>query len=152
MPWQPMGGTVKLTGKDNADEAVQMLALSFIVAVQPRPPFVQRGATARRFDSVKVSKKCSPAQGREALEGGEGGGGFGRTPPPPWVPLWSPPKGGRKILKLKSSWHRRRRSKNLAVSLKHYKRRREGGRGSRGGEVGGGQGRYPPSSYSARPF
>ena len=80
------------------------------------------------------------------------GGGFGRTPPPPSVPLWSPPKGDRKILKRKSSWHRRRRSKILAVSLKHCKRRREGGRGSKGREVGGGQGRYPPSSYGVRPF
>ena len=55
----------------------------------------------------------------------------------------STPKGGRKILKRKSSWHRRRRSKILAVSLKHYKRRREGGRGSKGREVGG-SGAVPP--------
>ena len=40
---------------------------------------------------------------RYVLEEG-GGRGFGWDPPPPWVPLWSPPKAGRKILKLKSSW------------------------------------------------
>ena len=37
-----------------------------------------------------------------------GGGGSAGPPPPPRVPLWSPPKAGQKILKLKSSWHRRR--------------------------------------------
>ena len=41
-----------------------------------------------------------------------------------------PAKGGPKILKLKSSWHRRRRSKILAVSLKHWK-------GKTGGHPGG---------------
>ena len=72
-------------------------------------------------------------QGSIRRGGGRGGGslkrggGCGRTPPPPSVPLWSPPKGGRKILKLQSSWHRRRRSKILAVSLKHWKGRRGGG-------------------------
>ena len=65
------------------------------------------------------------------------------------VPLWSPPKAGRNFLNLKSSWHRRRRSKILAVSLKHYKRRREGGRGSKGREVGRVRGGTlpPPTVY-----
>ena len=58
----------------------------------------------------------------------EGGiGGFGWDPPPPRVPLWSPAKGGPNILKPKSSWHRRRRSRIGAVSLKHWKGRRRGG-------------------------
>ena len=26
--------------------------------------------------------------------------GFGWDPPPPWVPLWSPPKAGRKLFSL----------------------------------------------------
>ena len=78
-------------------------------------------------------------EGGGGLKGGGRGGGFGRTPPPPRVPLWSPPTAGRKILKPQSSWHRRRRRKLLAVSLKHYKRRRERGR-----EVGGGSGEVPP--------
>ena len=47
-----------------------------------------------------------------------GGGGFGWDPLPPRVPLWSPRKTGQQFLKLKSSWHRRDRSKILAVSLK----------------------------------
>ena len=81
--------------------------------------------------------------GEGGLKGFGGGGGLAGTPPPPRVPLWSPAEGGPKFLKLKSSWHRRRRSKNLAVSLKHYKRRRGGGGGSRGG--------YPPSSCGVRP-
>ena len=46
---------------------------------------------------------------------------------PPMVPT----EGGPKFLKLKSSWHRRRRSKILTVSLKHWK-------GKRGGFQGGG--------------
>ena len=85
--------------------------------------------------------------GREVFEGGGRGGGglkgggFGRTLPPPMVPLWSLPKAGRKFLRLKSSWHK---SKILAASLKHYKRRREGRRGSKGREVGGGSGEVPP--------
>ena len=52
-----------------------------------------------------------------------------------------PAEGGPKFLKLKSSWHRRRRSKILAVSLKHWKGRRGGGGG---GSRGGVQGGYPP--------
>ena len=40
-----------------------------------------------------------------------------------------PAKGGPKNLNLKSSWHRRRRSKILAVTLKHWKGRRGGSRG-----------------------
>ena len=64
------------------------------------------------------------------------------TPPPPRVPLWSPPKVGQKVLKLKSSWHQRRQSKIFAVSLKHWK-----GRGGVQGEGG-----YPSSSYGVRPF
>ena len=38
----------------------------------------------------------------------------------------APAEGGPKILKVQSSWHRRRRSKTLAVSLKHWKGRRGG--------------------------
>ena len=38
---------------------------------------------------------------------------------PPIVPA----EGGPNILKLKSSWHRRRRSKSCAISLKHWKGR-----------------------------
>ena len=59
----------------------------------------------------------------------------------------APAEGGHKILKRKSSWHRRRRSKTLAVSLKH----RKGRRGARGGGGGSAQGLgiwggvgYPP--------
>ena len=46
-----------------------------------------------------------------------------------------PAKGGPKFIKLKSSWHRRRPRKTLAVSLKHWKGRSGGGGagGSRGG-------------------
>ena len=55
-----------------------------------------------------------------------------------------PAEGGPKILKLKSSWHRRLRSKMWAVSLKQWKGRRGGG--SRGG------GYPPPSACGVRPF
>ena len=47
----------------------------------------------------------------------------------------------RNVLKRKSSWHRRRRSKILDVSLKHWKGRRRG-RGPRGGGVP-----PPPAAY-----
>ena len=65
---------------------------------------------------------------RDVLEGGGTGVWLG-PPPPPRVPLWSPAEGGPKNSKRKSSWHRRRRSKILAVSCKHWKGRRGGGRG-----------------------
>ena len=54
-------------------------------------------------------------------KGGRGGGFGGDPPPPP------------QISELKSSWRQRRRSKTLAVSLKHWNGRRVGGGGSRGG-------------------
>ena len=60
--------------------------------------------------------------------GSEGGGGLAGAPLLPGSPY------GPRILKLKFSWHRRRRSKILAVSLKHWKGRR-GGEGGPGGEV-----------------
>ena len=52
--------------------------------------------------------------------------------------------GGPKILKLESSWHKRRRSKILAVRPKHWKGRRGGGSRGLGGEGGGVQGAVPP--------
>ena len=70
------------------------------------------------------------------------GGGVGWDPPSSEGPPMVPAEGGPKILKRKSSWHRRRQSKNLAVSLKHWKGR---GRGGLGGVP-------PPSSDGVRPF
>ena len=55
-----------------------------------------------------------------------------------------PAEGGPKILKLESPWHRRRRSKILAVSLKHWK----GRRGGEGVPVGGGT--PPPRTVYGR--
>ena len=53
---------------------------------------------------------------------GEGGqGGFGWDPPSSEGPAMVPAEDGLKIFNLKSSW---RRSKTLAVSLKHWKGRR----------------------------
>ena len=66
--------------------------------------------------------------GQYALE--RGGGGVGWDPPSSQGPPMVPAEGRPKILKLKSCWHRRRRSKILAVSLKHWK--------GRGGGPGGG--------------
>ena len=72
-------------------------------------------------------------QGSIRKGGREGGGGgvegwVGSDPPPPMVPLWSPPKGRPKNFKLKSSWRQRRQSKIFTVSLKRWK----GRRGARG--------------------
>ena len=52
-------------------------------------------------------------------------GGWGWLGPPllPGSPM-VPAEGGPNILKRKSSWHRRHRSENSAVSLKHWKGRR----------------------------
>ena len=81
-----------------------------------------------------VSPDCRLGGG-EGAEGGERGGGSFLGP------AMVPAEGGPNILKLKSSWHRSRRSKILAVSLKHWK-----GRG------GPGRPPPPPSSYGVRPF
>ena len=70
------------------------------------------------------------------LEGGGEGGWLG--PPSSQGPPMVPAEGRPKIFKGQSSWHRRRRSKILAASLKHWKGRGEGG--SRGGGA-------PPTVY-----
>ena len=98
-----------------------------------------------RTISLEVGRKllCSPAGGggTEAHSSpllaamSEGGG-----PPSPRVPRRSPSKAGYKILNRKSSWHRRGRSEMLAVSLKHWKGRRGGGKGVQGGGT-------PPTVY-----
>ena len=68
-----------------------------------------------------------------------GGGGVAGTPPPPYSPRrrWAE--------NFESSWHRRRRSKILAVSLKHWKGRRGGGEG---GVYGGTPPHTPPPPHS----
>ena len=61
----------------------------------------------------------------------EGGGeGVGWDPPPPRVPLWSPPKADRKLLNVNPLGTEGAEADILAVSLKHWKGR---GGGSRGG-------------------
>ena len=55
-----------------------------------------------------------------------GGRGLWLGPPSSYGPPMVPAKGGPKLLKHKSSWHRRRLSKILAVSLKHWKGRTGG--------------------------
>ena len=59
---------------------------------------------------------------RDVLEGGRG---FGWDPPSSQGPPVVPAEGGPKLLRLQSSWHRRRRRKILAVSLTHWKGRGE---------------------------
>ena len=83
-------------------------------------------------------------------EGGRegGGGGFSRTLPPPRVPLWSPPKGGRKILKRKSSAPKQ----NFGCQPQTLQEEEGWGEGVQGEGGRGGQGRYPPSYYGAQPF
>ena len=84
--------------------------------------------------------RCGCLQGRDGVEGGEGGlkggdggGGVGWDPPPPWVPLWSLPKAGRKFFSLNP----------LGAEAEFWLSASNIGRG------GGG---YPPSSYGVRPF
>ena len=72
-----------------------------------------------------LSAHCSATgDGQGCIRRGlKGGGGVGWDPPPPMGPA----EGGPKKFKLKSSWHRRHRSKNLAVSLQLWKRGGSGG-------------------------
>ena len=93
--------------------------------IRPLPPLPPPPSVSRRD-----GRTWAPIL-RGRLEGG--GGGLARTPPSSQGPPMVPAKGGPKNLKLKSTWHRRRRRKILAVSLKHWK-----GRG------GGVQGGVPP--------
>ena len=60
-----------------------------------------------------------------------GGGGVRQDPSSSQGPPMVPAECGPKIMNFESSGHLRRRRKILAVSLKHWKGRREGG--SRGG-------------------
>ena len=69
---------------------------------------------------------------RDVLEGGGGGRGVWLGPPSSQGPPMVPAEGRSKFSTLKSSWHRRCRSKILVVNLKHWKGRRGGGGGSRG--------------------
>ena len=78
-------------------------------------------------DALMAFASVDP-QPKDVLE--ERGGRAWRGPPSSGGPPMAPAEGGPKILRLKSSWHRRRRSKILAVSLKHWK-------GSKGGEERG---------------
>ena len=139
------------------------------------PIAIQWGKHPMRMSSRQRWQGSSPrgrGGARDVSEGGEwgrggeaetGGGELAGTPLLLGSPM-VPAEGRPKILKLKSSWHRRHRSKILAVSLKHWKGRRgggggggrallerrgEGGRRSRGGGEGvqgGGAPPPPPSS------
>ena len=71
---------------------------------------------------------------------GGGGGGLAGTPSSQGPPLWSPPKAGQKILTLNPLGTEGAEAELLAVSLKRWKGRREGGAPP------------PPSSYGVRPF
>ena len=103
----------------------------------------------RPTEGGRPLQKVAP-EPRDVLERGEGGsegGGWGvRLPPPPPYsqgPPMVPAEGGPKIFERKSSWHRRHRSKTLAVSLKHWK----GGLGRGTGGPGGGAAPSPPAVY-----
>ena len=107
---------------------------TFTVGMPPGALIVTPRVT---FSPTSISADAS-THPRDVLEGGMqvlrgGGGGLGHPSSlgPPMVPAEGEPK----TFKLKSSW---RRSKTLAVSLKHWKGRRGGG--------------YPRSSYGVRPF
>ena len=84
-----------------------------------------------------------------------GGGGVGWDPPSSKGPPKVPAEGGPKILKCKSSWNRKRRSKNLGCQPQTLKGEERGGGGGRvllnggggvqGGWVGGAVGGTPPA-------
>ena len=108
----------------------------------PPPPPPPWKATLKQPHRSSV---LSGAVGREERRRGgspEGRGvrGVWLGPPSSQGPPMVPTEGGPRIFKFKSSW---RQSKNVAVSLKHWK-------GWRGGGLWGGL--TPPSSYGVRPF
>ena len=77
-------------------------------------------------------------------KGGRGGGG-GWDPPPPWVPLWSLPRAGRKLLSVNPLGTEGAEA-NFWPSASNI------GRGGGVLEEGSGGGGTPPSSYGVRPF
>ena len=91
---------------------------------------------SREIVKPHCTPPCAPPAS-DVLEGGEvgseEGGGEGRGvwlgPPSSQGPPMVPTEGGPKIWKLKSSWHRRRRSNILAVSLEDWNGRKGGGQG-----------------------
>ena len=102
----------------------------------PSPPFGGgRGLQAKRHTppNQPTDQQLPPQaqgmywRGGGGSEGAGGGGGFGWDPPSFQGPPMAPAEGAAKDLKRKSSWHRRRRSKIVAVvSLRHWNGRRGG--------------------------
>ena len=78
--------------------------------------------------------------GESLAHGGGGGGGW--DTPPPWVPLWSLPKAGRKVLSFNPLGTKGAEAK-IWLSASNIRR---------GGGGGPGGGTPPPPSYGARPF
>ena len=100
-----------------------------LITPQPTP------LPLRRTESIPKSpppRDVSEGGGGGGGLKGEGGGGWLGPPPPPRVPLWSSAEGGPKFLKRKSSWHRRRRSKNFGCQPQTLEGE-EGGLGGKGG-------------------
>ena len=87
--------------------------------------------------------------GRDVLERGEGGsegggGGFGWDPPPPRVPLWSPPKAGRKFGTLNPVGAEGTEAKFWLLASNIGRGEGGGGEGLLGGEGGSRGGGVPP--------
>ena len=70
--------------------------------------------------------------------GGLKGGGLAGTPPPPWIPLWSPPKAGRRLLSFNP----------LGTEAKFWPSASNIGRGGGGGKRG--EGGPPPPQGAVR--
>ena len=100
----------------------------------PFPPFVRPGG-ACRAGGRSASFRPSAFLGQATM--------LYVTPLVLWCTYGAPvvPAEGRKCFQLKSSWRKRRQSKILAVSLKHWKRT---GRGGSRGSAGGSREGYPP--------
>ena len=70
--------------------------MSLGAALQPSGcPLLRPLWVVRIAEFVTTAPATPPRDVLEGGEGGGGGGGVGWDPPPPRVPLWSPPKAGR---------------------------------------------------------
>ena len=128
--WERSLSAMDLVTLASLHTARQSTSLILPPNVQGFREIPQRPARVRRDAGLG----CHPEMYSKGGKGGSkgGGGGVGWDTPPPWVIPMVPAEGGPKTFKLKSSWHRRRRSICLAVSLKHWKGRWWGGGGGGG--------------------
>ena len=109
-------------------------------AAQCRRSTAGSGSTSTTPCKANI-QRCQPPLGVTGRDVSEGGEGVGWDPPPPWVPLWSPPTAGQNVLSSNPLGTEGAEAK-FWLSAANIGR---GGGGAEGGPGGGGG--APPAVY-----